>query len=62
MSDQERREFLEDGHTAVLTTLRKDGRPSAVPLWYVMVNGSMIPFPPGMTNDPCGAVGWVGEA
>jgi PPOX class probable F420-dependent enzyme len=41
MSDQERREFLQDGHTAVLTTLRQDGRPSAVPLWYVMVSGSM---------------------
>lgn len=41
MSTEERREFLENGHTAIVTTIRKDGRPSAVPIWYVMVDGRM---------------------
>jgi Pyridoxamine 5'-phosphate oxidase len=41
MSTEEQREFLESGHTAIVTTIRKDGRPSAVPIWYVMVDGHM---------------------
>lgn len=47
MNDEEQREFLENSHTAIVTTIRKDGRPSAVPIWYVMVDGRMyIGTPP----------------
>lgn len=41
LSAQEQRAFLEGGHTAIMTTIRQDGRPSPVPIWYVMVNGTM---------------------
>lgn len=36
MSDDETWAFLEAGHTAVLTTLRRDGWPVSLPLWYVV--------------------------
>lgn len=36
MSDEEAWAFLEAGHTAVLTTLRRDGWPVSLPLWYVV--------------------------
>jgi PPOX class probable F420-dependent enzyme len=41
MTAEEQRDFLENGHTAIVTTIRKDGRPSAVPIWYVMSEGRM---------------------
>jgi hypothetical protein len=41
MNDQELLNFLEHGHTAIITTTRQDGRPSSVPIWYVMVDGRM---------------------
>ena len=41
MDISEQRRFLEQSHTAIITSLRRDGRPSAVPVWYVMVDGSM---------------------
>lgn len=28
--------FLEQGHTGILTTLRRDGMPIALPVWYVV--------------------------
>ena len=36
MSEDEAWEFLERGHTAILTTLRRDGWPVSLPLWYVV--------------------------
>ncbi len=36
MSDEEAWTFLEAGHTAILTTLRRDGWPVSLPLWYVV--------------------------
>ncbi|MDZ7676709.1 MAG: pyridoxamine 5'-phosphate oxidase family protein [Acidimicrobiales bacterium] len=41
MSEDEAWEFLERGHTAILTTLRRDGWPISLPLWYV-VEGRVI--------------------
>lgn len=36
MSEEEAWAFLAAGHTAVLTTLRRDGWPVSLPLWYVV--------------------------
>lgn len=36
LSDEETWAFLERGHTAVLTTLRRDGAPASVPMWFVV--------------------------
>jgi PPOX class probable F420-dependent enzyme len=36
MNDEEAWRFLEEGHTAILTTLRRDGWPVSLPLWYVV--------------------------
>jgi len=41
MTDEEAWTFLERGHTAILTTLRRDGWPVSLPLWYV-VTGEVI--------------------
>lgn len=41
LNAEEQLAFLESGHTAIVTTIRKDGRPSPVPVWYVMVDGRM---------------------
>lgn len=44
MSDEERREFLKAGkRTGKLATIRSDGRPHVVPVWYV-VDGDDILF------------------
>ena len=34
MSDDEAWHFIEQGHTGILTTLRRDGWPVALPLWF----------------------------
>ena len=36
LSDEEVWAFLERGHTGILTTLRRDGRPVALPVWYAV--------------------------
>ena len=36
MSEQEAWEFLARGHTGILTTLRRDGWPVALPVWFVI--------------------------
>ena len=41
MSDAERTAFLQSGHTGLLSTLRADGAPSAVPMWFVVHDGSV---------------------
>jgi len=38
MSDDEAWAFLEQGHTGILTTVRRDGRPVALPVWYVVLD------------------------
>lgn len=32
--------FLAEAHTAIVATIRRDGSPLAVPMWFVMVDGS----------------------
>ena len=41
MGEDEAWAFLERGHTAVLTSLRRDGWPVSLPLWYV-VDGRVV--------------------
>ena len=36
LSEDEAWQFLAEGHTAILTTLRRDGWPVSLPLWYVV--------------------------
>ena len=34
-------EFLRQPHVGVLATLRRDGRPYTVPLWFLHLDGSL---------------------
>lgn len=38
MSEEEAWAFLADGHTGILTTLRRDGFPIALPIWFAVVD------------------------
>lgn len=38
MSDDEIWQFVQEGHTGILTTLRADGMPIALPIWYVCLD------------------------
>jgi hypothetical protein len=38
MSDDEVWAFVAAGHTGILTTLQRDGRPIALPVWYATVD------------------------
>jgi PPOX class probable F420-dependent enzyme len=43
MSDEERREFLAHGtRTGKLATVRRDGRPHVVPIWFVLDGDDMV--------------------
>jgi PPOX class probable F420-dependent enzyme len=43
MSEEERREFLAHGtRTGKLATVRKDGRPHVVPVWFVLDGDDMV--------------------
>jgi PPOX class probable F420-dependent enzyme len=43
MSDGERREFLAHGtRTGKLATVRRDGRPHVVPIWFVLDGDDMV--------------------
>lgn len=47
MSDEQRRRFLSEGtRTGVLSTVRKDGRPHAAPVWFVL-DGDTVVFTTG---------------
>lgn len=39
MTPSEEREFLEAGHTAILTSVGRDGLPHPVAMWYVVIDG-----------------------
>ncbi|WP_051267527.1 pyridoxamine 5'-phosphate oxidase family protein [Nakamurella lactea] len=41
LSTQEVAEVIGTSGTAVLTTLRKDGRPASLPVWYVAFDGAL---------------------
>lgn len=38
MMEEEVWRFVEDGHTGIFTTLRADGMPIALPIWYVCLD------------------------
>jgi nitroimidazol reductase NimA-like FMN-containing flavoprotein (pyridoxamine 5'-phosphate oxidase superfamily) len=38
MTDDEIWSFVTDSHTGILTTLRRDGMPIALPLWFVCID------------------------
>ncbi|MGE0383286.1 MAG: pyridoxamine 5'-phosphate oxidase family protein [Gammaproteobacteria bacterium] len=38
MTPDEVWKFVEDGHTGIFTTLRRDGVPIAMPIWYVCLD------------------------
>jgi len=38
MTPAERDEFLDAAYTGVLTTLRKDGSPVSLPMWFVLID------------------------
>jgi len=42
MTDAEVRAFLEAGHTGILATVRSSGSPALMPMWYVIVDGSVF--------------------
>lgn len=42
MTDEEIWTFLTEGHTGILTTLRRDGHPIALPVWYAVVDGRIF--------------------
>lgn len=41
LSEDEQLAFLERGHTGIITTLRRDGWPVSLPVWYAVVNGKV---------------------
>jgi nitroimidazol reductase NimA-like FMN-containing flavoprotein (pyridoxamine 5'-phosphate oxidase superfamily) len=38
MTEDEAWDMLEHAHTGILTTLRHDGRPVALPIWFVVID------------------------
>ncbi|MCC6434266.1 MAG: pyridoxamine 5'-phosphate oxidase family protein [Acidimicrobiales bacterium] len=57
MTPEEIRRYLVDGHTGILTTLRRDGVPIAMPLWYACIDGLVYAQTRGkkmqrIRNDP----------
>ena len=60
MSDEEWRAFLSEGtRTGKLATVRRDGRPHVVPVWFVLDGGDLVFTAPGtsikahaMRRDP----------
>lgn len=47
MSEDEVWDFLTNGHTAILTTLRRDGWPVTLPLWFVVLDRAVyVATPP----------------
>jgi hypothetical protein len=48
LNADEQRAFLERGHTAIVTTVKRDGFPVSLPVWFVLVDESVyIATPPG---------------
>jgi nitroimidazol reductase NimA-like FMN-containing flavoprotein (pyridoxamine 5'-phosphate oxidase superfamily) len=41
LTEDEQRAFLERGHTGVITTLRRDGWPVSLPVWFAVVDGKV---------------------
>ena len=43
-------DFLENAHTGVLTTLRRDGWPVSLPVWFVVVDGAIYVRTPAQSR------------
>ena len=41
LTEAEALEFVESEHTGILSTLRADGSPASVPLWFVVIDGTV---------------------
>ncbi len=50
LSDEEAWAFLTAGHTGVLTTLRADGFPITLPVWFVVDDGAVLVSGPARTK------------
>jgi PPOX class probable F420-dependent enzyme len=50
LSADEIAEMLEHTHTGILTTLRRDGVPIALPVWYVALDGRIFVSTPGASK------------
>jgi PPOX class probable F420-dependent enzyme len=62
MSDDERRAFLMTGtRTGILSTVRKDGRPHAAPIWFVL-DGDVIVFNTGRDTIKGRSLARTGQA
>ena len=50
LDDDEAWRFLEAGHTGILTSLRRDGAPIALPVWYVVEERTIYVGGPSVTR------------
>jgi len=50
MTGEEAWDFLERGHTGILTTLRRDGWPVALPVWFVVSDHRIYVGTPSQTK------------
>ena len=50
LDDDELWAFLEQGHTGILTSLRRDGAPVALPVWYVVLDRTAYVSGPARTK------------
>jgi PPOX class probable F420-dependent enzyme len=62
LTDDEAWAMLAEAHTGILTTLRRDGRPVALPVWHVVDSGAIHVRTPAaskkmrrVANDPRGS-------
>jgi PPOX class probable F420-dependent enzyme len=39
LTEAETQDFLARSHTGILSTLRRDGSPASMPMWFVMIDG-----------------------
>lgn len=49
LNDNERSSLLDDAHTGILTTLRSDGRPVTLPVWFAHLDGEIYVRTPAQT-------------
>ncbi len=50
LSEDEAWEFLERGHTGILTSMKRDGFPIALPVWYAVVDRHVFVAGPGTSK------------
>ena len=50
MTQEEASAFLDQAHTGILTTLRRDGMPIALPVWFVTDEGRVYVATPAKTK------------